>query len=274
MRIKLTVFFIGFLFFVNGQDFRRFTYGLNAGIKFANKTYAARYTGFYQDQLENFFITPNNYQIVRQMLGNKDFQFLQYSELYRFRPAPVYGVNIGYQASPNLSFEADFNFSNLTMVGGYTLEVTDPGNFTTQDIYQNGFVSGKESRFNGRINLNYTTDGDDLKYIFGLSGMFNAWRMESNEVELLGSIITNLYSQFNPTNGFFTRTRGSGIAYGINVGIQYPVSNGMQMQILYQPYVGRLDYYNTKDQIEAYGASYIKPKLVLEHDLIVRFVFR
>ncbi|MFD1553330.1 hypothetical protein DNU06_06610 [Putridiphycobacter roseus] len=274
MRIKLTVFYIGFLFIVNGQDYRKFTYGLNAGVKFANRTYAERYTGFYQDQLINFFNTPYNYQIVREMLGNKDFQFLEFSELYRFKPATVYGVNLGFQASPNLSFEGDFNFSNLKMIGGYTLELIDPGNFTSQEIYQNGYISGEESRFNARISLNYTTDGEKLKYVFGLSGMFNFWRMESNEVELLNSIITNLYSQFDPTNSFFTRTTGNGIAYGINAGIQYPISNGMQLQILYQPYLGRMDYYNTKDQIEAYGASYIKPKLLLEHDLIVRFVFR
>jgi len=274
MKLKLTVFCLGFVFFVNSQDIKRFIYGFNAGVKFANKSYAVRYTGVYQDQLKNYFDNPIHYQAIYQLLNDTHFSLIEYSELYRYKPSPVYGVNIGYQASPNLTFEGDLNFSNLTMIGGYTLELVDPGNFTSQDIYKTGHILGKESRFNGRLSINYTGDGDKFKVIAGLSALFNAWRMESNKVELNGSILTDLYSQFNPNNSFYTKTRGTGLGYGINIGFQYPIQKGISMQVMYQPYVSRMDYFNTKNQIESIGNSYNKPKLKLENDLIVRFVLR
>ena len=278
MKLKLALFcllYIGHSFAQDSpEDIKRFIYGLNAGVKFANRNYAIRYTGAYQNQLENFFIQPNNYQNVRQLLGNKDFEFDSYSDLYRYIPAVVYGINFGFQASNNLSFEADLNFSNIRFIGGYTLSIIDPGNFTTQEIFQNGTVIGKESRFNGRINMNYTTDGEKLKGVFGLSGLVNSWRMDENQVELNGIIIANLFSQFNPTNGFFARVRGTGFGYGINAGIEVPFKKGIVMQIVYQPYITRMDYFNTQDVIEAEGENYIQPPRRLEHDIIARFVWR
>lgn len=259
---------------VEAQDIKRLIFGVNIGVKFANNNHAIRYTGFHQNQLVNFFNIQQNYQTVRQLLGNRDFAFDSYSDLYRFQPAPLYGVNIGFQASHNLCFEADLNFSNIKMLGGYTLTITDPGNFTSQNIYANGNISGKESRFNGRINMNYTSDGDKYKAIVGLSGLMNSWRMEENLVELNGKILTNLYGQFNPANGFSARVRGSGFGYGVNVGVEVPFKAGIVMQILYQPYYTRMDYFNTKQIIDDLGADYIKPALRLEHDIVARFVWR
>jgi hypothetical protein len=274
MKLKLLLFALLLHNISQAQEIKRLIFGVNVGVKFANKNYAVRYTGFYQNQLKNFFNIQNNYQTVRTLLGNKDFVFDSYSDLYRFQPAPVYGINFGFQASENLSFETDLNFSNIKMLGGYTLAVTDPGNFTSQAIYANGNISGQESRFNGRINMNYRTDGDKIKGVFGLSGLLNSWRMEENIVELNGSILTSLYSQFNPSNGFTTRVQGSGFGYGINLGVEVPFKKGIVMQIVYQPYVTRMDYFNTKQTIDDLGDDYQRPDMRLEHDLIARFVWR
>lgn len=274
MRLKLLFFTLLFTQLVYSQDFKRLIFGLNAGVKFANKNYAIRYTGYYNFELETLIASPNIYQTIRALLGNKDFVFDSYSDLYRFQPAPVYGVNFGFQASRNLSFEADLNFSNIKMFGGYTLRIDDPGNLTTQDIYATGNISGQESRFNGRINMNYTTDGEKVKGVFGLAGLLNSWRMEENIVELNGTIIASLYSQFNPANGFTSRVQGSGFGYGVNLGIEIPFKKGIVMQIVYQPYVTRMDYYNSRQVIQGLGDSYQKPPRRLEHDLIARFVWR
>ena len=274
MRLKLLLFFLLFTNIVGAQEVKRFIFGVNVGVKFANKNYAIRYTGYYNDQLINYFNIQNNYQIVRALLDNRDFSFDSYSDLYRFQPAPVYGVNLGFQASPNLCFEFDFNFSNIKMLGGYTLRIDDPGNFTSQDIYANGFITGKESRFNGRVNMNYTSEGDKVRVVAGLSGLLNSWRMEENLVELNGKILTNLYSQFNVGNGFTSRVQGSGFGYGVNLGIEVPFKEGIVMQILYQPYITRMDYFNSNQIIDDIGDAYVKPQRRLEHDIIARFVWR
>lgn len=274
MTIKLLFFCLIISSYVEAQEIKRLIFGLNAGVKFANKNYAIRYTGVYQDQLKNYFNQQNNYQTVRQLLNNKDFQFDSYSDFYRFQPAPVYGANLGFQASKTLSFESDFNFSNIKMLGGYTLIITDPGNLTSQEIYANGNISGKESRFNGRISMNYTSDGEKVKAIIGVSGIINAWRMEENLVELKGSILTNLYSQFNPANNFTTRVRGSSFGYGANIGVQIPFKKEIVMQIVYQPYIIKTEYFETEQNIEALGINYIKPDPKIEHDIMVRFVWK
>ena len=268
---------IGFtLCFANlyAQDDNKLIYGANIGVKFAHKYNALRYSGAYKNQLMNYFTNPNTYQIIRtQFLDNKDFNFFEYSELYRYRPAYIFGVMFGYKTSPTLSFDADLNFSRLTAITGYTLTIIDPGNTTSQDIYENGFISGKETRFNGRINMNFMSEPDKLQYVFGLSGIINSWRMEDNSVELRGSIITNLYSQFNPNNGFTIQVRGTNFAYGVNLGINYQYSEAIAVQILYQPYIGRAEYFNTKLEIENAGDAYVKPKFRLEHDLVMRFIW-
>ena len=278
MKSKLLLFTLMATFLLHANDGDKFIYGGNIGVKFANKYNAIRYIGAYQagtnvSQLENFFNIPNNYQNVRTLLGNKDFSFLEFSQIYRYQPAILFGVMVGYQTSPNLSFDLDLNFISLKTVGGYTLEVIDPGNTTTQEIFKNGFVSGKESRFNGRVNMNYTFDGDKARLIIGLSGLFMAWRMDENIVELDGSILTNLYSKFNPENDFSIKVSGTGFGGGFNLGVSYPLSEKGSIQLLYQPYISRLDYFTTKIQIEAAGTDYIKPKFRLDHDLVARFVF-
>ncbi|MFK8043870.1 MAG: hypothetical protein AB8B72_00140 [Crocinitomicaceae bacterium] len=258
----------------NADNLKRFIFGANAGVKFASKKYAIRYTGAYQDQLINFLNFPSTYQRVRELLGNNDFYFDSFSLLYRFQPAISYGINFGYQASPNLSFEADLNFSNIRMIGGYTLVVEDPANFTDQLNFATGTVIGNESRFNGRINMNYRTDGETVKGIFGIAGLVNSWRMEENYAELNGAIVAQLFSGSNPANGFTSRVSGTGFGYGINLGIEVPFKKGIVMQIVYQPYITRMDYFNTQEVISGLGASYQKPGRVIEHDLMARFVWR
>jgi len=274
MKLKLLLFLLLTTFLTHSQEENKLIFGVNTGVKFAYRQNAIRYTGFYKNQLENYFQNPTNYQYVRtQLLNNRDFSFLEYSELYRYQPAFMFGLMVGYQTSPNLSFDMDLNFFNLSIVSAYTLEVIDPGNQTSQEIYQTGFITGKETRFNGRINMNYTTDGDKLKYVFGLSGLFNAWRMDENIAELNGTSLINLYSQHNPSNGFTLQVNGTNFGYGINVGIQYPISEKINMQILYQPYFNRAEYFNTKTEIENMGDAYVKPNLQLEHDLTARFIW-
>ena len=210
---------------VQAQSSKKIIYGANLGVKFANKNYAVRYTGVYQNQLENFFSIPQNYQTVRQLLGNYDFYLSEISNLYRYQPAIVFGVMTGYQASPNLSFDMDLNVSTLQANTGYTLTVINPGNQTSQDEFVTGFITGKESRFNGRINMNYNFAPEEkTAFIMGLSGIFVAWRMEENLVELNGSILTNLYSQFNPNNDFSVKVSGNGFGFGLNTGIAHKFS--------------------------------------------------
>ncbi len=276
MKLKLLIFTfltINILNPLSAGD--KLIYGINLGVKFANRQNAIRYTGVYKNQLENYFTNPNNYQYVRtQILNNRDFEFFEYSELYRYQPAFLAGLMVGYQTSPNLSFDADLNFISLIVNSGYTLTIIDPGNTTSQDIYQNGFIRGEETRFNGRINMNYTSDPvGKLSYIIGLSGLFNSWRMDQNIVELSGTVLVDLYSQHNPQNNFTLKVRGNNFGYGINAGIKYKVSDKIDLQLLYQPYINRPEYFFTKPEIENAGTSYTKPKFQLEHDLVTRFIW-
>ena len=92
---------------------QRFFLGINVGVKFANKNYAARYGGWYQDQLELALAQtglPNsNYNIIFEMLGQRDF-FLDYTgfpNVVRYQPGLLTGVTAGYKLSPNLQIGID-----------------------------------------------------------------------------------------------------------------------------------------------------------------------
>lgn len=274
LKLIFVYIFISLQFNSFSQSDNSFIYGGNIGVKFGSKHYAARYRGIYQNQLENYFANPIYYQQVRASLGNKDFFFYDYGNVFKYTPSILFGIMIGYQTSPNLSFDMDANFIIMNAITGYTLEVIDPGNQTSQGNYLTGYIAGKESRFNGRINMNYTFDSDsDLRLIVGLSGLFNAWRIDDHLIELNGSILANLHSQFNTNNNFALKVNGNGFGYGVNTGFSYPINDHMSMQILYQPYLLRAEYFTTKAQIEIAGNDYVKPVLRLEHDFVARFVF-
>jgi hypothetical protein len=275
MNVKILILLIFSTFFkLNAQD-NKFFIGLNTGAKFGNKNYAVRYTGAYQNELPVQFDNPTIYQQVYQALGNKDFQFSEYNNLYRYTPAFNLGVVFGYAISPNLQASIATNFCQLKVKTTYTLEVIDPSNLTTQQQFVTGNILGQEGRFNGKFNLDYISDGDKVRFIFGVSGLFVAWRIEQQVAELLNEqVIINLFSVHNPTNNFTKKTSGSGWGYGINTGVDFKINDMFRGQLLYQPYFSRVEYFATKSQIEAAGSTYVKPKMRLEHDLTLRLLWK
>jgi hypothetical protein len=276
MKVKLLLILI---LFTNinllAQDTKRFFVGLNIGSKIANKSYAVRYTGAYQNELSNLFSNPYVHQDVYEILGNKDFAFFEYNENYRYSPAINYGVLLGYNVSPNLQASIDANFSSLKVKTSYNLEVFDPANQTSQEQYQVGYILGGETRFNGKFNLDYISDGDKVKFIIGAQGIFSSWRMEQLLIELNNEQwIYNLYSVHDPANNFTKKTSGSGWGYGINIGFEYRLSDKFVGQFMYQPYFSKSEYFSTKSQIEAAGSTYIKPEAQLEHDITLRIIWK
>tara|TARA_B100000809_G_C14975818_1_gene472648 strand:- start:50 stop:880 length:831 start_codon:yes stop_codon:yes gene_type:complete len=276
MKVKLLlIFFIFNTINLHAQDKKTFFVGLNIGAKFANKHYATRYTGAYQNELPLVFDNPQIHQNIYELLGNKDFAFYEYNENYRYSPAINYGVLLGYSVSPNLQASIDANFSQLKVKTSYNLEVFDPVNQTTQEQYSTGYIIGEEGRFNGKFNLDYISDGDKAKFIIGAQGLFSAWRMEQLLVELNNEQwLYNLYSVHDPSNNFTKKTSGSGWGYGINLGFEYRLNDKFVGQFMYQPYFSRVEYFTTKSQIEAAGSAYIKPKRRLEHDLTLRILWK
>ena len=276
MKLKLLIGFILLLpITVTAQDTKTFFVGINVGSKFANKSYARRYTGAYQNELPNLFSNPQVYQQVFQVVDNQDFEFYQYNENYRYSPAINYGVLVGYSLSPNLQASIDANFSKLKVKTSYNLEVFDPGNQTTQEQYFLGNILGEESRFNGKFNLDYISDGDKVKFIIGAQGIFSAWRMEKLLVELGDEqFIYNLYSIFDPGNNFTKKTSGSGWGFGLNIGGEYRLNDKFVGQFVYQPYLLKVEYFNTQAQIANAGSTYIKPSYKLEHDLTLRILWK
>ena len=275
MNIKILIFFLlGAISNVNAQDSKLFI-GFNTGGKFANKHYAYRYTGAYNDELPLQFNNQYTYQQVYQALGNKDFYFSEFNELYRYKPAFNLGLIVGYNTSPNLQASIATNFSRLKMLSTYTLEVIDPSNLTTQGQYVTGNILGEESRFNGRFNLDYIFDGDKVRFMLGVSGMFLAWRIEKQIAELNNeSVIINLYSLHNPNNNITKKTSGVGWGYGVNTGIQFNINDKFKGQLVYQPYLSKVDYFVTKNQKDLLGSSYQKPKQRLEHDITLRLIWK
>ena len=276
MKIKLIlIFFVFTSLNLLAQDKKTFFVGLNVGAKFANKYYAYRYTGAYQNELPLIFDNPQIHQNIYEILGNKDFAFDLFNENYRYSPAINYGILLGYAVSPNLQASIDANFSQLKVKTSYSLEVFDPANQTSQEQYFTGYIIGEEGRFNGKFNLDYISDGDKTKFIIGAQGIFSAWRMEQLLIELSNEqFLYNLYSVHNPTNNFTKKTSGSGWGYGINLGFEYRLNEKFVGQFLYQPYFSRVEYFATKSQIENAGSTYIKPKYRLEHDLTLRILWK
>jgi len=275
MRFKL---FITLFLFTNitllAQE-KKFFVGLNIGVKFANKFYALRHTGAYQNELPILLSNQQVHQQLYLLLDNQDFEFYEYNENYKYTPAINYGALIGYAVTPSLQASIDANFSQPKVQTNYTIRLFDPGNQTSQNQYRIGSILGKEGRFNGKFNLDYKFDLEKVKIIIGIQGLFLSWRMEELVFELADEEwIYNSYSVHNVTNNFTKRTSGSGWGYGFNLGIEYRLNKKFVTQLMYQPYFSRLDYFNTKSQIEAAGSNYQGVSNRLEHDLTLRVLWK
>ncbi len=64
----------------------------------------------------------------------------------------------------------------------FTIQVLDPGSTVSQEQYQLGNIYGEESRFSGRINMDYVIPNEPVNFLIGFSGVFSAWRMDEHMV--------------------------------------------------------------------------------------------
>jgi hypothetical protein len=247
--------------------------GVTLGTKIANKHYADRYSGIYsfngtnQTQLEGTLINNiQNYEAIRQLLGGYDFQIPYpggYSSNITYTPGLLTGVTLGYQISPNLQVSIDGNINRLKVKNVFSLEVFDGSIQTSQEQYELGQIYAEESRFDGRFNFDYKSEGNKVDYIIGLSGLFSAWRIDKHSA-IFRSYEMQIFSQFNPDpNSALNINRGSGIGFGINLGVEYRINEKIVSQIMYQPYQSFMDY----------GIP-INKRFLPQHDLIVRLLWK
>ena len=249
----------------SAQKEKHLFFGFNVGTKLANKNYAIRYTGLYQNQLEYALMNQYNYNQLYILLGDKNFYvpYDAYPLNMRYTPAIVTGVTIGYQVGPHLQMSLDANFSKLKVRDAFTIVVDDPGNFTTEPVIKVGELFAKEGRFDGRFNLDYVFDGTGkAKFMMGFSGLFNAWRIEEHYASMLGYKMP-FFSVHNPTNNINNKVSGMGWGAGINIGIDYQINDKMVGQLVYQPYQTRVDYGFT-----------INKTLLIQHDIVLRILWK
>ena len=280
MKCILIFFTVFYSLAAFSQDERRFFFGVNVGVKFANKNYAMRYNGIYPSSdgighLENTLLQQNNYNTIYQMLGDNTFQvpYDAYPQNIRYTPGLLTGVTMGYKLSPNLQLGIDADFSKLKVKSFYTIEVLDASNTTSQEQFQTGQLYAEESRFNGRLNFDYVSTDEKINYVIGLSGIFSSWRVDEH-IAIFKDFKMPLHSVHNVNNNFSTRTSGSGFGYGINLGLEYRANDKIVCQLMYQPYFQRTEYYLTKQAIESLGSDYIKSKFRLEHDITLRILWK
>lgn len=246
------------------QKDRSLFFGVNVGVKLANKNYAARYSGAYQNELYYTINQQYTYNELYKLLGDRNFALAYdaYPMNMHYTPGLITGLTIGYQLSPNLQMSLDANFNKLTSKDVFTVEVFDATNSTTEPVINIGQLVGKESRFDGRYNIDYVADGTKAKFIIGISGIFNAWRIDEHYAILQGYTMP-LFSKFNPTNNFTNKVSGMGWGGGLNIGVEYAFSDNIVAQIMYQPYQTKVDYGYT-----------INKRIILQHDLTVRFLWK
>lgn len=266
--IKKYLIFLGatFLMYGNGygQKDQTLFFGVNVGTKLANKNYAVRYSGAYQDELYYALTNPYHYNEIYMRLGDRHYSmpYDSYPTNIRYTPAIVTGVTVGYQVSPNFQMSLDANFSKLKVRSAFTIEVEDPSNWTSEPVIELGSLYAEESRFDGRYNLDYVFDGDRAKFILGVSGLFTAWRIDEHFASIRDYNM-QLFSKHNPTNNFNNKVSGMGWGAGLNIGCEYRVNEKIVAQIMYQPYHTKVDY------------GFIpSKKLLLQHDLTVRFLWK
>jgi hypothetical protein len=251
--------------FTQGEKERKFFFGLNIGTKIANKNYASRYGGWYQNELPNTLLNnPTHYQNVRYILNDIDFTlpFDYFSQNMRYSPGLLTGLLFGYSLSPNLQASVEANFNKLKVRDVFSIEVFDPSNQTSQEQYELGEIYAEESRFNGKFNFDYISDGERAKYIIGLSGLFGAWRIDQHIASFRGYQM-NLFSVHNPTNNINNVVSGLGWGAGINLGIEYRFKPSIVAQIMYQPNHAQYDFDFTPART-----------LLIQHDLVVRILWK
>jgi hypothetical protein len=83
-----------------------------------------------------------------------------------------------------------------------------------------------------------------------------------------------MHSIHDPNNNFTFKTSGNGFGAGLNGGVEYRLNEKIVLQLMYQPYFQRTDYFNTKSTIEALGSGYIKDRYRLEHDITLRILWK
>jgi hypothetical protein len=122
------------------QEEKHFFFGLNVGTKLANKNYAIRYTGLYQNQLELALFTQYNYNQIYTLLGDKNFYlpYDAYPTNMRYTPGILTGVTLGYQVGPNFQMSLDGNFNKLKVRDAFTIVVEDPSNWTSEPVIRLG----------------------------------------------------------------------------------------------------------------------------------------
>ncbi len=274
MRLVLVLIFMGYGLNLMAQEEkgRQLFFGVNVGTKIANKNYARRYSGLYSyfgtnaTQLEAvLYNNPDNYNRIKEQLEGVDFiiPYDAYSTNINYTPGILTGVTLGYQISPNLQMSVDGNFNKLKVKTQYTLQALDGSIQTTEGQFKLGNIYAEESRFDGRFNFDYVADGNKAKFIIGGSGLYSFWRIDEHFAEFRG-LEFPLFSKFSGVQpGETNIVRGSGWGLGMNIGIEYRVNDKIVSQIMYQPYQSFVDY-----------GVYIQKRILLQHDITVRFLWK
>ncbi len=262
MKYIIIGIFLFSSFTINAQKDKTIYFGVNVGVKFANKNYATRYNGLYQNGLYNTLNSTINYNNIYTSLGDKHFELMAVPGKIRYTPGLITGIQLGYILTPNVQVSIEGNFNKLTVKDVYTIEIFDPTNWTSEPTIGLGQLYAKESRFNGRFNIDYIGDGDKVKFIFGASGIFMAWRIDEH-VAIYNGFNMPLFSVHNPTNNLGNTTGGMSWGGGLNMGLEYRFQENMVCQIMYQPYIVFPDY-----------DVYIEKRFLLQHDLTARFLWK
>lgn len=269
IRNYLLLLFFSYSFVVSAQDDnfseRRFFAGVNIGTKIANRNYAFRYAGWYQDELPNaIYNNPIVYNDIRLSLGDLDWilPFDYAPARPRYSPGLLTGILLGWKMTPELQVSVEGNFNRLKMQDVFSIEVLDPGNQTSQEIFRLGDIYAVESRFNGRFNIDYINPGEKASLILGIHGIFGAWRIDE-QVYQFNNILVPIFSVHNPTNSIIKKVTGIGWGAGINLGVEYRFNEQIVAQLMYQPHHAQYDF------------DYEIPQRIrLQHDIMVRILWK
>ncbi|MBN4072685.1 hypothetical protein JYT74_01465 [Crocinitomix catalasitica] len=264
IRNYLLILIFSLSFSAYTQTDRKFFAGLNIGTKIANKNYASRYAGWYQNELPNTITTLNNYQQIYTILGDLDWQvpFDYFPQRIRYKPGLLTGLLLGFQLAPQLQASVEANFNKLKVKEVFSIQVLDPGITTSQEQYQLGEIYVEESRFNAKFNFDYINDGDKIDIILGISGMFGAWRIDE-QLAIFRTQVMPIFSKFNPNNGITNTVAGLGWGAGFNLGLEYRFNDQIVAQLMYQPHHAQYDF----------GFDPLRI-IRLQHDILVRILWK
>lgn len=201
----------------------QFSYGLNAGVYFANDATANYYNGSGRNNLEKAIGKEHNihnYNRIREALGGYDFEFPGEPHDYlpqsmSYSPSMAVGVFGMLHFNQRISLHSEFNFSRLRLQDQFSLRIKrgDPG-FIGHDIERFNII-GSEERSDIKLGLQFihrSTRNEVHPYFeFGLNMI--STRVRENRVQIAG----NSYSILNLTDrryGF----RDDGISFGTYAG--------------------------------------------------------